>query len=65
MYKKNIKGYFFVRQKRIPITLAQGLTCGVDKYSYIPCLYNTNKNEYMTEALLTVTTSNPDEDKFP
>lgn len=33
-----IKGFFFVRQKRIPLTICQALTIGVDKYSYTPVL---------------------------
>lgn len=33
-----IKGFFFVRQKRIPFTICQALTIGVDKYSYTPVL---------------------------
>lgn len=36
--KKIAKGFFFVRQKRIPTILAQGLTIGVDSQSYLPCL---------------------------
>ena len=34
----NIKGFFFVRQKRIPITLCQALSIATDKYSYVPVL---------------------------
>ena len=36
--KKYAKGFFFVRQKRIPTILTQGLTIGVDKQSYLPCI---------------------------
>lgn len=36
--KKYVKGYFFVRQTRIPTVLAQGITIGIDKESGIPCL---------------------------
>lgn len=36
--KKFAKGFFFVRQKRIPTILAQGLTIGVDSESYLPCV---------------------------
>lgn len=36
----NIKGYFFVRQKRIPNFLAQGFSIGVDQASSIPTLRN-------------------------
>ena len=34
--KKHVKGYFFVRQKRIPLVLAQGITLGVDQESHTP-----------------------------
>lgn len=50
--KYGVKGYFLVRQKRIPITLCQGLSIGVDKTSYIPMLYNTNKSKYFTESFI-------------
>ena len=36
--KKYVKGYFFVRQKRIPTILAQGVTIGVDKESHTPTI---------------------------
>ena len=36
--KKYCKGFFFVRQKRIPLTLAQGIVIGVDKESRTPTL---------------------------
>lgn len=36
--KKYTKGYFFVRQKRIPTILAQGITIGVDKSSHLPSI---------------------------
>lgn len=38
----NVKGFFFVRQKRIPNILAQGYSIGVDKSSYIPMLFDSN-----------------------
>ena len=37
--KHNIKGYFFVRQKRIPLRLCQAFTLGVDSESNTPMLY--------------------------
>ena len=37
--KTKVKGFFIVRQKRIPTILAQGLTIGLDKNAYIPLLY--------------------------
>ena len=36
--KKYVKGYFFVRQTRIPTILAQGITVGIDKESRTPCI---------------------------
>lgn len=36
--KKYIKGYFFVRQTRIPTILAQGITIGIDKESHTPTI---------------------------
>jgi len=47
----NIKGFFIVRQKRIPTTLCQGFSVGVDASSYIPMLYTDNG--YITEGFLT------------
>ena len=37
--KYQIKGYFFVRQKRIPLRICQALTIGVDRESNTPLLY--------------------------
>ena len=34
--KKYVKGYFFVRQSRIPTILAQGITIGIDQISHTP-----------------------------
>ena len=36
----NIKGYFYVRQKRIPTILCQGLCIGIDKRSKTPILFD-------------------------
>ena len=36
--KKYVKGYFFVRQTRIPTILAQGITIGIDQTSFTPCV---------------------------
>ena len=38
----NVKGYFIVRQKRIPTSLCQGLSVGIDSYSYTPLLKSGN-----------------------
>ena len=40
--KYKIKGYFFVRQKRIPLRLCQALTLGVDNQSNTPLLYGND-----------------------
>lgn len=54
--KLKIKGYFIVRQKRIPITLAQGYSIGVDRISYTPMLRTTTtddgKDEYISESFI-------------
>ena len=47
-----VKGFFFVRQKRIPTTLAQGFSIGVDISSYIPMIYDNNKKEYTAESFI-------------
>lgn len=36
--KKYVKGYFFVRQTRIPLILAQGITIGIDNESGTPTI---------------------------
>lgn len=36
--KKYVQGYFFVRQERIPLTLAQAITIGVDTNSGLPTI---------------------------
>lgn len=36
--KKHVKGFFFVRQKRIPTILCQGLSIGVDDLSHVPSI---------------------------
>lgn len=53
--KYNIKGYFFVRQKRIPNFLAQGFSIGVDQASSVPALRNGTDNEspvYISESFI-------------
>lgn len=46
-----IKGYFFVRQKRIPTTICQAYTIGIDKESNTPVIPYEDK--YVTESFLT------------
>ena len=36
--KKYVKGYFFVRQERIPTILCQGITIGIDSNAHTPTL---------------------------
>lgn len=53
-YLKNtlkIKGFFFVRQNRIPTTLCQAYTIGIDKESHTPVLPIANK-QCITESFL-------------
>ena len=45
--KKYVKGYFFVRQKRIPTILAQGITVGIDDVSRTPTIPTCNG--YLTD----------------
>ena len=40
--KHKVKGYFFVRQKRIPLRLCQALTIGIDPQSHTPLLYTNS-----------------------
>lgn len=57
--QKFVKGFFLVRQKRIPTILCQGLSIGVDSTSFIPTINasvsnntNTNTIGYITEAFI-------------
>lgn len=50
--KLNIKGFFFVRQKRIPTILCQAYTIGVDKESNTPIL-PIEDSKYVAERFLT------------
>lgn len=55
-YLKNtlkIKGFFFVRQKRIPTILAQALTIPIDKQSNTPVMSINNGGKHFTEGFLT------------
>ena len=47
---KKIKGFFFVRQNRIPTILCQGYTVGVDKAGYFPMLYDDSSKKYIVES---------------
>ena len=48
--KLDVKGYFFVRQKRLATTLCQGFSLGIDRSGYVPALYHDNK--YYVEGFL-------------
>jgi hypothetical protein len=52
-----VKGFFFVRQKRIPTILAQGLSIGIDTTSYVPIIYNDKTNCYETESFISQTSA--------
>lgn len=53
MQDLGIRGYFFVRQKRIPTTLCEAFVIGVDKQSHTPVIpYN---KEYISESFLSQT----------
>ena len=47
-----VKGFFFVRQKRIPTILCQGVSLGIDEASSIPSIYDYTNEEYFTEGFL-------------
>lgn len=48
----NIKGFFFVRQKRNPLILAQAYIMPYDKEAQTPILYDHGNNKYFTESFL-------------
>ena len=50
--KQGIKGFFFVRQKRIPIRLCQGYTIGIEDNTHTPVI-PINDTTYQTEGFLT------------
>jgi hypothetical protein len=47
-----VKGLFIVRQKRIPTTLCQGVSIGVDDSANIPALYSNKK--YITQSFIDI-----------
>lgn len=49
-----IKGFFIVRQKRIPTILCQGLSIGVDRAGHVPIIpiYKNSKWNYITESFI-------------
>lgn len=49
--KKHTKGFYFVRQKRIPTTLCQAVTIGLESRSLLPVL-PTSDSMYGTESFI-------------
>ena len=49
--KRYTKGFFFVRQKRIPTTLCQAVTIGLESTSYLPVL-PTGNSTYRVERFI-------------
>ncbi len=49
---QDVKGYFFVRQKRMPLRLCQAYTIGADRISNTPLLYTDNSVPYVAERFL-------------
>lgn len=45
-----VKGLFFVRQRRIPMILGQGLSIGVNQNCFIPMLFDNNSEKYIGES---------------
>ena len=50
----NIKGYFFVRQKRIPLRICQVYTLGIDNQSHIPMplISSGEEEKYLVERFM-------------
>lgn len=49
-FENRIIGWFVVRQKRIPRTICQGLSIGIDKESHLPMVWNGHN--WMIESFL-------------
>ena len=49
---KDVIGYFYVRQKRIPTTLCQGLSMGIDMRSHLPVTWNGKR--WITQSFLSL-----------
>lgn len=49
---KKVKGFFFVRQKRIPTVLGQGITVGLENQSKLPVLKNSTTDNYFIERFI-------------
>lgn len=61
LHDLGIKGYYFVRQKRIPNFIAQGYSIGVSNNAYIPMLpvydieNEESENKYFTHSIVNIT----------
>lgn len=49
---EDVIGYFYVRQKRIPVTLCQGLSLGIDSRSHLPVTWNGKR--WITQSFLSL-----------
>lgn len=58
--KFGVKGFFFVRQKRIPSILCQGVSIGIEEESALPTLWDPIREEYFAESFLSQGTGNLD-----
>jgi len=56
--ENNIVGWFVVRQKRIPRTICQGLSIGIDEKSNLPMVWNGDN--WMIESFLSLDRSDKD-----
>lgn len=54
-YKNKIKGWFIVRQKRIPTTICQGPNLKIDKRSHLPLVYDGK--DWIIQSFLSVNRS--------
>lgn len=54
LYSMGIKGFFIVRQKRIPTILCQGLSVGIDRAGHVPCIpiQKDGQKVYQTEGFI-------------
>lgn len=56
---ENVLGWFVVRQKRIPRTICQGLSIGIDKESHLPMIWNGH-GKWFIESFLSANRFNYD-----
>lgn len=58
-----VKGFFFVRQKRIPTTICQAYTIGIDTESHTPVL-PIKDNKFLAESFLSQSKNEEDQRKL-